>query len=50
MTHELLKEIYNALQKAEISIPFPQLDVHIQKTSDRVQGAVGRGHDGVHIQ
>jgi small-conductance mechanosensitive channel len=45
MTHELLKEIYSALQKAEISIPFPQLDVHV-----RSQVTDDRGQDGVHTQ
>jgi len=31
VTHELLKRIYTALQEAEISIPFPQLDVHFKR-------------------
>ncbi len=32
VTHKLLKSIYTALREAEISIPFPQLDIHIQDT------------------
>ncbi len=29
VTHELLKKIYTGLQEADIAIPFPQMDVHI---------------------
>lgn len=32
ITHELIKDIYKALTKAKITIPFPQRDVHLKKT------------------
>ncbi len=29
VTHFLLKEIYTGFNKEQISIPFPQMDVHV---------------------
>ncbi len=29
--HQLIKKIYIAFNKNKISIPFPQMDVHMQK-------------------
>ena len=36
LIHSLNKEIYNALNKADIIIPFPQRDVHLFTSSEKV--------------
>ena len=38
-THNLLKEIYNAFNEHNISIPFPQQDVYIKEIAGRNNGA-----------
>jgi len=42
LIHSLNKEIYNALNEADISIPFPQRDVHLFKPSDHVKNQEGK--------
>ena len=37
VSHELLKDIYTALNREDISIPFPQMDVYLKKTDDPAQ-------------
>ena len=42
LIHSLNKEIYNALNDANIVIPFPQRDVHLIKPSDHVENKKGK--------
>ena len=42
LIHSLNKGIYNALNEADITIPFPQRDVHLFKPSEDVENQVGK--------
>jgi MscS family membrane protein len=42
LIHSLNKGIYNALNEADIAIPFPQRDVHLFKPSEEVENQEGK--------